>query len=141
MFDNAPKFLGCIREKPVFCTGKHLEAWNKDNEKIYDISGPCCPVSCGGEISFQVKYIIKNNCSCIMCLITLINLFKINSFCSFPKILDVESGMDVGLISKQWMGFLTEALTDKDTFRVNFPSNATLETKAILLGATMLVVS
>ena len=49
--------------------------------------------------------------------------------------------MDVGLISKQWMGFFTEALTDKDTFRVNFPSNATLETKAILLGATMLVVS
>ena len=54
MFDNAPKFLGCIREKPVCCTGKHLEVWNKDNEKIYDISGPCCPTSCGGEILFQV---------------------------------------------------------------------------------------
>ena len=58
-----------------------------------------------------------------------------------PKILDVDSGMDVGAISKQWMGFFTEALTDRDTFRVNFPANATLETKAILIGATMLVVS
>ena len=54
MFDNSPKFLGCIREKPVFFKRKHLEVWNKDNEKIYDISGPCCPVSCGGEIPFQV---------------------------------------------------------------------------------------
>ena len=58
-----------------------------------------------------------------------------------PKILGADSGIDVGTISKQWMGFCTEVFTDKDTFRVNFPTNATLETKAILIGATMLVVS
>ena len=81
MFDNAPKFLGCVREKPVFCTGKHLEVWNKDNEKIYDISGPCCPVSCGGEISFQVKYIIKRYSSCIFDYFKFVLLFSKDCRC------------------------------------------------------------
>ena len=51
------------------------------------------------------------------------------------------SGTDVGCISKQWMGALTEFFMDKDTFKIDFPENITLETKAVLLGATMLVVN
>ena len=38
------------------------------------------------------------------------------------------------------MGALTEFFMDKDTFKIDFPENITLETKAVLLGATMLVV-
>ena len=46
------KFLGRIRERPVCCSRKHLEVWDYKDEKIYDISGPCCPISCGGEVSY-----------------------------------------------------------------------------------------
>ena len=38
------------------------------------------------------------------------------------------------------MGALTEFFMDKDTFKIDFPENISLETKAVLLGATMLVV-
>ena len=48
--------------------------------------------------------------------------------------------MNVGEISKQWRGFFSEAFTDTDTFKIEFPDSITLETKAILIGATMLVV-
>ena len=48
------RFLGRVREVPVCCTRKHLEVWNKNEEKIYDISGPCCPFSCGGSVPFPV---------------------------------------------------------------------------------------
>ena len=51
---NESKLIGCIREKPNFCSRKQLEVWIKDEQKMFDISGPCCPVSCGGEIPFQV---------------------------------------------------------------------------------------
>ena len=57
-----------------------------------------------------------------------------------PKILD-NNGDDVGKISKQWMGCFTEVFTNTDTFKIKFPENATLEIKAALFGATMLVVS
>jgi len=100
------RFLGRVREVPVCCTRKHLEVWNKNEEKIYDISGPCCPFSCGGSVPFPITD---------------------------------QSGTDVGEISKEWRGCMKESFTDLDTFKIEFPQNITLETKALLLGATMLV--
>ena len=50
------RFLGRVREVPVCCTRKKFEVFDKNDEKIYDISGPCCPVSCGGSVDFQVRY-------------------------------------------------------------------------------------
>ena len=50
-----------------------------------------------------------------------------------------QSGTDVGEISKEWRGCMKESFTDLDTFKIEFPQNITLETKALLLGATMLV--
>ncbi len=47
--------LGVIREVPVCCTRKHLEVWSKNQEKIYDITGPCCPIGCGSDVSFPVS--------------------------------------------------------------------------------------
>ena len=54
------RFLGCVSEKPI-CSQlfygshfTHLELWNKNRQKIVNISGPCYAVSCG-EISFMVS--------------------------------------------------------------------------------------
>jgi len=101
------ELLGRVREVPICCfSRKHLEVWDKKDQKIFDISGPCCPVSCGGSVPFPIED---------------------------------SSGTNVGEISKQWRGFFSEAFTDTDTFKIEFPDSITLETKAILIGATMLV--
>jgi len=98
--------LGRIREVPVCCTRKHLEVWDKNEQKLYDITGPCCPISCGGDVPFQIE----------------------NS-----------GGIAVGEITKKWRGCFAEALTDTDTFKIEFPDNIDVTTKALLMGATMLV--
>ena len=56
------KFIGRIREAPicVWCSRKHLIIFDKNNEKIYDVSGPCCPISCGGPVNFQVRKSFDN---------------------------------------------------------------------------------
>ena len=53
------RFLGCVSEKPI-CSQlfygshfTHLELWNKNRQKIVNISGPCYAFTCG-EISFMV---------------------------------------------------------------------------------------
>ena len=53
------RFLGCVSEKPL-CSQifygshfTHLELWNKNRQKIVNISGPCYAFTCG-EISFMV---------------------------------------------------------------------------------------
>ena len=46
--------LGRIREVPVCCTRKHLEVWDSNEQKLYDITGPCCPIGCGTDVPFQV---------------------------------------------------------------------------------------
>ena len=45
----------------------------------------------------------------------------------------------VGKISKQWSGFLNEAVTDADIFGINFPIDLDVKMKAVLLGACMLI--
>ena len=55
------ELLGRVREVPICCfSRKHLEVWDKKDQKIFDISGPCCPVSCGGSVPFPVCYNSKN---------------------------------------------------------------------------------
>lgn len=99
--------LGKIREVPICCwSRKHLEVWDKNEQKIYDISGPICPISCGGDVAFPIEN---------------------------------AGGIAVGEIAKQWRGFCAEALTDTDTFRIEFPDNIDVTQKALLVGATMLV--
>ncbi len=50
------------------------------------------------------------------------------------------NGIQVGEISKQWRGCGAEMMTDTDTFKIEFPDGTDVTQKAILLGATMLVV-
>lgn len=47
----------------------------------------------------------------------------------------------MGRISKQWGGLLREALTDSDDFGLQFPMDLDMRMKAVLLGATFLIVS
>ena len=46
----------------------------------------------------------------------------------------------MGEIAKKWRGWCAESLTDTDTFKIEFPDNIDVTTKALLMGATMLVV-
>lgn len=47
----------------------------------------------------------------------------------------------MGRISKEWGGLLREALTDADDFGLQFPVDLDVKVKAVLLGATFLIVS
>ena len=76
---------------------------------------------------------------------TLLNLIKTKQdfFFHFFTHVQIENlaGIALGEISKKWRGCGTESLTDMDTFKIEFPDNIDVPTKALLLGATMLVVS
>lgn len=51
------------------------------------------------------------------------------------------TGEKVGKISKQWSGFAREVFTDADFFGITFPLDLDVRMKAVLLGATFLIVS
>ena len=119
--------LGKIREVPICCTRKHLEVWGKNDQKIYDISGPCIPCSCGGDVQFQVRNLKVFN-------------FKFKNFDNIKFQIESSGGEVVGEIAKTWRGCCAESFTDTDTFQVEFPAGADVATKATLIGATMLIV-
>ena len=48
--------------------------------------------------------------------------------------------MAVGTITKMFGGVLVEALTDMDTYKIEFPENSNVNTKVLLMGAAMLMV-
>ena len=50
-------------------------------------------------------------------------------------------GHEVGAITWLWNGCAKQAFTDSDSFGVRFPTGATLQQRALVLGATMLLVS
>lgn len=56
----------------------------------------------------------------------------------FPVTSPDESA-SIGLISKQWTGFVKEMFTDADTFSVTFPMDMDVRCKAVMLGALFLV--
>jgi len=49
------------------------------------------------------------------------------------------NGVQVGLVQKQWTGFVKEAFTDADNFSVSFPIDLDVRLKAVLLGAVFMV--
>lgn len=51
------------------------------------------------------------------------------------------TGEKVGKISKQWSGMAREIFTDADFFGITFPLDLDVRMKAVLLGATFLIVS
>jgi len=89
------------------------------------------------EFAFMTpSFFIKNNAGVVV--------FKIKSpmsaaFGSFGDVkFDILAGDQqtvVGQISKQWGGFLREALTDADTFGLTLPADMDVTWKAVLLAA------
>ena len=63
------------------------------------------------------------------------------SLCRKHFQIEIPGGETVGEITKKWRGFFAEALTDSDTFKIDFPGNIEVSKKALLVGATMLLVS
>jgi len=55
------------------------------------------------------------------------------------KVMSVENGNEVGMITKQWSGLIKEAYTDADNFGISFPLDLDVKVKATLLGALFLI--
>ncbi|XP_065344994.1 phospholipid scramblase 1-like [Cloeon dipterum] len=55
------------------------------------------------------------------------------------KVLSADGKSEMGMISKQWSGFVREAFTDADIFGISFPIGLDVKTKAVLLGACFLI--
>ena len=51
----------------------------------------------------------------------------------------MQNGNEAGVITKRWDGIERGAFTDADAFGVEFPQDASPETKALLLGAVFLI--
>ena len=49
------------------------------------------------------------------------------------------SGVSVGAITWKFKGCAREVLTDADSFLINFAPDMSVENKALLIGATMLI--
>jgi len=50
-------------------------------------------------------------------------------------------GTQVGMITKKYGNFIVEEFTDADTFAVQFPVDLDIKYKAVLIGASLLIVS
>ena len=53
--------IGRVRERPNCCGRKNLEIWNKNEEKIFDITGPCMPEFICDNVSFTVFFSPQND--------------------------------------------------------------------------------
>lgn len=56
----------------------------------------------------------------------------------FPVMSNNEQ-QQVGMVSKQWTGFVKEAFTKADNFGITFPMDLDVKTKATLIGAMFLI--
>ena len=82
------------------------------------------------------KYILKNTyCQAQCCE-------KCDSSCCCPNLYlyihDAETDQQVGIVTKKWTSVARECCTNADTIIIEFPSKATPEDKAALIGATLL---
>ncbi|SLM29821.1 Putative 16S rRNA processing protein RimM (Selenocysteine protein) (fragment) [Desulfamplus magnetovallimortis] len=51
----------------------------------------------------------------------------------------IKNGMEVGKITKKWSGFFKETFSKADDFGVEFPHDADISQKAMLMGAVFLI--
>ena len=85
-----------------------------------------------GNEQYEIE---KDGCGCFGCCSVII----CESCRSVPFNIRNKNGEDVGKIVKKWGGLGMEALSDLDTFVVNFPNDASAKQRALLLGATFLL--
>ena len=66
-------------------------------------------------------------------------------FCTISMCGDVSfdvmtvDGNEIGKVTKQWSGFIKEAMTDADNFGITFPLDLDVKLKATLLGLVFLI--
>lgn len=111
-----------------------LQIKDETNAVVFIVQGPLCQFSCRcGDVEFPVSQ--------TQCLndkeISLTFLQPV----SIIQIYASDGISECGKISKRWRGVLHEALTDADIFGVKFPPGINPQMKALLIGATFLIVS
>ena len=55
--------------------------------------------------------------------------------------MSLDEEMVIGKISNQWTGFMRERFTNADKFGIQFPFDLDVKIKAVMLGASFLIVS
>ena len=85
-----------------------------------------------GNDQYEIE---KDGCGCFGCC----NVIMCESCRSVPFNIKNKNGDEVGKIVKKWGGIGMEALSDLDTFVVNFPNDSSAQQRALLLGATFLL--
>lgn len=93
-----------------WCCKPLFGIWDANKSLMAEVRGPCCP------------------CQNVCCTADI----------EMP-IFDVKSNTEIGKISKQWPGLLKEMFTDSDNFRVTFPADMDVKTKALMIGAVFIV--
>ena len=124
------QMVGKIREVPNGCCANvELQVQDKHDSKLLGITGPCCPCGCcGADVPFQVWFLL-----CIG--------FHWKLQWTFELQIEDDTGSSVGQIARKWRGCCEETFTDSDTFKVEFPSGSDVTKKALLIAATILIVS
>ena len=112
---------------------RSLEVFSNTEEKIYDINGPACGYT-------RSKFLFDVSCGIILnlCYLPLCD----NSGEDIHQIMQIknDAGIPYGTINKEWNGW-SRIYESNQKFKIEFPTNIDDKTKALLLGATMLVVS
>ncbi|PIK50223.1 putative phospholipid scramblase 1-like [Apostichopus japonicus] len=55
------------------------------------------------------------------------------------NVLSSDETEEIGKITKQWAGYVQEVFTKADNFSIQFPMDLEVKTKAILIGAVLLI--
>lgn len=87
----------------------HYSIRDANHEKVASITGPCCV--CNAPCCGDVE---------------------------FP-VMSADGLTEIGKVSKQWTGAVSEYFTDADTFSVSFPQDMDVKMKATLFGAVFLI--
>ena len=102
---------------------------------------PCIPrfhiEDPGGAVEYKVQYPTCLGGLCPDCCAE--DMPRVGLYVYPANATTFDKHSNVGKIVKRWRGFLTEYLTDADTFAVDFPKGSTAAQKARLLGTVMYI--
>lgn len=127
--------IGSIKQKWGLRPELHVK--DESNQVQFIVKGPFCQFSCRcGDVEFPVRKLVYIDRT-LKFYNSNVNTFKFNIT---SQIYSSDGISECGKISKRWRGVLHEAFTDADIFGVKFPPSINPNMKALLLGATFLIV-
>nr|CDS31169.1 phospholipid scramblase 2 [Hymenolepis microstoma] len=107
------EILGKVRQEPTSAVPKWTILDPNDNILLRIVGPPNCYLVCLPCLSFTDRL-----------------QFKIQS---------ADSHAELGIIRKEWAGFMREMFTDADDFSVTFPPDLDSKVKALVIGAVFLL--